>query len=508
MKKLLLLIVWLLGIASFPLFAQEQTHNSPWCENRIYDIKGLSDIKKGQTAEYSMTRAKDKYLGPISFKSINFSLIRNNRILQKTNTDFFSFTPTEIGNYTLQVESIDNENCYNKIKKTINVHEKIILYLGKESSDLQPEFDEGFQKYDTLFKKTIIKEKKIFGEDELFWQISENISYIKNSSTIIINTSNFDSLFQVLGNINKTDTLNLNKKDIYLITDLNKHFLKRILAKYMNIIGIEKIYTVNEKDFFSTLSKLSFNKKLEEDQTITTFSLAFQETPKYILISYIIDNLIYNWFPVDLIWILLILCIATLIISIFRQVIWFSIFGIYSPLLFGLAMAMINIKLCLILLAIGILAKALTHLLSKKIYLLFNAKLSVLVVLYFLLSIIVLGLDKILNTNIINLDIFNNSFIIFPIMFIIIVTDKVFNEWFKIFSIGWWLSFAEFLIVSFSVFGLLNRWWMKHILLSYPESILIVLLLHIIIGRFTGLQLLEYFRFMPLIKKHFDKEEE
>ncbi len=508
MKRISLIIIWFLGTIIFPIFAQEQVHNSPWCENRTYDIKWLSDIKEGQTAEYSMIRAQDKYLGPISFKSINFSLKRNNKTIQKTNTDFFSFTPTEWGKYTLHVESIDNENCYNKITKDINVHKKIVLYIGKESNDLQSEFDDNFQKYDTLFKKVIIKEKKIFWEDELFWQISENIPFIKNSSTIIINTNNFDSLFQVLGNINKTENVSLNKKNIYLITDLNKHFLKRVLAKYMNIIGVEKVYTVNDKDFFSIISKLSFNKNLEEDKSITTFSLSFQETPKYILISYLIDNLIYNWFPVDLIGILLILCIATLIISIFRQVIGFSVFGIYSPLLFWLAMGILNIKLSLFFLAIGILAKFLTNILNKKIYLLFNAKLSVLVVLYFLLTIIVLGLDKILNTNIINLDFFNNGFIIFPIMFIIIVTDKVFNEGFKVLSLGWRISFAEFIIVSFSVFGLLNRWWLKHILLSYPESILLVLILHIIIGRFTGLQLLEYLRFMPLIKKHFDSEEE
>jgi hypothetical protein len=62
----------------------------------------------------------------------------------------------------------------------------------------------------------------------------------------------------------------------------------------MNIIGVEKVYTVNDKDFFSIISKLSFNKNLEEDKSITTFSLSFQETPKYILISYLIDNLIYS----------------------------------------------------------------------------------------------------------------------------------------------------------------------------------------------------------------------
>lgn len=508
MKKLIFLIATLLWLFSFPIFAQETTHNAAWCENRIYDIKWFFDIKKWQNAEYSMIWAKDKYLGPISFKSIKFTLNKNNKIISKNNSDFYSFTPTELGTYTLQVEAIDNQNCYSKISKTINVYEKILLYLWKDNEDFKVGFDDNFKKSNTLFKKVIIKEKKLFGEDELISQVSENSSYIKNSSIIIINISNFDSFFQVLWGINKTENLNLNKKDIYLITDLNKHFLKRIVAKYLNTVGLEKIYTISDDDFFNILSKLSFNKQIKNDPLITTFSLSFQEAPKYILISYLIDNLIYNWFPIDLIGMLLILCIATLIISIFRQVIWFSVFGIYSPLLFGLAMAILNIKLSLLLLAIWILAKVLTHLLNKKIYLLFNTKLSVLVVLYFLLSIAVLGLDKILHTNIINLDVFNNGFIIFPIMFIVIVTDKVFNEWFKIFSLGRWISFAEFLIVSFCVFWLINRWWLKHILLSYPESILIVLLLHIIIGRFTGLQLLEYFRFMPLIKKHFDSEEE
>jgi hypothetical protein len=395
-----------------------------------------------------------------------------------------------------------------RIQKTVNVHEDIVLYLGKETEDIQAEFDDNFSKNNTLFKKILLKEKKIFWEDELFAQISQNSNYIKNSSKIIINTDNFDSLFQILGNINKTDTLNLNKKDIYVITDVNKHFLKRIIAKHLNIIGIEKIYTANEKDLFNIISKLSFNKDIKWDQAITIFSLSFEETPKYILVSYLIDNLIYNWFPVDLIGIFLVLCIATLVISIFRQIIWFSVFGIYSPLLFGLTMAILDIQLSLILLWIGILAKALTNILNKKIYLLFNAKLSLLVVLYFLLIIIVLALDKIFSTNIINIELFNNWFIIFPIMFIIIVTDKVFNEWFKYFSRGRRISFVEFMIVSFSVFWLLTRWLIKHTLLSYPEIILLVLLLHIIIGRFTGLQLLEYLRFMPLIKRHFDNEEE
>ncbi len=505
MKKRLSLAIISLIFTIFPAFAQEQ---NIWCENRVYEIKWLSDIKKWQSSEYSIIRAENKYLWSISFKSINTVLKKNDRTIQRSNSDFFLFTPNELGTYTLNIDIVDQENCSSKITKEINVHDKIILYLWKENPDLHSDFDENFQKHNTLFKKSILKEKVLFGEEDFTNQITENIPYIKNSSTIIINSNNFDSLFQILWNINKSENLNLDKKDIYITTDLNKYFLKRTLAKYMNIIWIHKIQTINEKDLFWLVSKLSFNKELEEDQSINSFSLLFQETPKYLIISYLVDNLIYQWFPIDLIWILLILCIATLVISVFRQVIWFSVFGIYSPLLFGVAMAMLGIKLSLFFLAIGVLAKLITDILSKKIYLLFNAKLSILVVFYFLFTIVVIGLDKILNINLINLDFLNNSLVIFPIIFIIIVTDKVFSAGFKVLSLGRWFSLLEFMLVGGSVYLLLNWWWLKHWLLSYPEIILIILFLHVIIGRFTWLQLLEHFRFMPLIRRQLDNEEE
>ncbi|MDO4714179.1 MAG: 7TM domain-containing protein [bacterium] len=57
-------------------------------------------------------------------------------------------------------------------------------------------------------------------------------------------------------------------------------------------------------------------------------------------------------------------------------------------------------------------------------------------------------------------------------------------------------------------YGILEWSWISTTLLSYPELLLAILLINIIIGRFSGLQLLELIRFMPLIKKHLDQEEE
>jgi len=394
------------------------------------------------------------------------------------------------------------ENC-----KT-SYYKSSITYLWTENEWLSLGFSENFEKHQIFFNPIILEDRKTFSEEEFTNKINWALDDIKQSNTIIINANNFDGIFQILGKVNENGNIGLKGKTIYLITDINKSFLKRTLAKYIKLIGVEKIYTLPQDELLNFMTALSFEKKITDQTYITNFSLTFQESPKLLLISYLIDNLISNWFPIDLIAILLLLSVGALVVSIFRQVIGFSSFGIYSPILFALSIAALGIPISMWLLLIWAISKIITNFFCKKIYLLHNAKTTMLIILYFLLMITTVSLASIFKTNLIDIDIFTTVFSLFPIVFIIIVTDKVFNEGFKIFNWGWVLSFGEFMVISFVVRWLLNRIWLKHLLLSYPEIIILILILNIFIGRFTGLQFLEYFRFMPMISRHLDGEEE
>jgi hypothetical protein len=87
-------------------------------------------------------------------------------------------------------------------------------------------------------------------------------------------------------------------------------------------------------------------------------------------------------------------------------------------------------------------------------------------------------------------------------------SDKIFTEQFKLHKKSGWIALAEFSCIS-----LLSRWMLsisffRTFMLSYPESLFVVIIALLIVGRFTGLQLFELIRFMPLIKKHLEDEEE
>jgi hypothetical protein len=145
-----------------------------------------------------------------------------------------------------------------------------------------------------LLQEIFISENKNFSEEEILSKITDNIADIQSTKTLIINTSKFDVLLQLFGKVQSSDNLNLKDKTIYLVTDSNKFFLKRMLAKYIKPIEITKIYTLSEDKLLNFLSTLSLGKITNQEPYITPFSLSFHETPKYLPISYLVDHLIYQ----------------------------------------------------------------------------------------------------------------------------------------------------------------------------------------------------------------------
>ncbi|MEI7918703.1 MAG: hypothetical protein WCH65_00360 [bacterium] len=127
-----------------------------------------------------------------------------------------------------------------------------------------------------MLQEIFISDMNSFSEDEIFTKIEDNLDTIQASDTIIINTPKFDVLLQILGKLHTTDNLNLNNKKIYLVTNSNKFFLKRMLAKYVRPIDITTIYTLSEDKLLNFLSTLSLGKMTTHEEYITPFSLSFQ----------------------------------------------------------------------------------------------------------------------------------------------------------------------------------------------------------------------------------------
>lgn len=500
-KYLIIILILIFWVFSFS-YSQNISNSFQSQCNTWYQIQWLENIKINQISQYSLIKLQWSYN---SWLKISYKLMKGDKKIDEFKWEDYTYNFKTDWKYSLEVKIVDWK-CEYTIQKEINVYKKLILYIWTKLDEFDLWFDENFKKHSILFYKIILSDKKFFFEDEAFSKISENINYFKESDYLVLNNSNFDQIFQIVSNISKTQKLDLDKKSIFVSTDVNQNFMKRLLAKYVKTLFIDKIYILNNDYFLQFFWDISFDKDITSQKYIKPFQISFSNVPKYYIVSYFIDNLISNWFPVTLLWLFLVLALSALVISIFRQMIWFSIFGIYSPLLFAIAMSVLWIKFSLISFLIAFISTVFTRFFTKKIYLLYSAKTSILIIVYFIITILFLGFDKLSWLNIIDFQIFNNTLIIFPIMYLILVWDKVFPEWFKFFSKWRIFSFIEFFIVSIVIYFLI--WWnnLNYFLLSYPEIIILILWVNVLVWRFTWLQLLEYFRFIPLLKK-WDEEE-
>lgn len=486
-------LISLIGIAS----AQQN------CIKDRFDIKWDREITTNQVSEYTVS----DNLWTIKTKDINakYTLWKWDKKIKSEQGEKFFFNFEDEGEYILK-SSFSIEGCKYELEKRLEIFYKSIIYIWYDLKEFEIWYESNFKNNAILFNKVLVS-NNIFSEDEIKNKILEKQNAIKNAGTILINNKETDTIFQVLSKLSKSENLNLANKEIFVINNTNKHFMKRILSKYIVLIDNQSTYLINDDHILNILSDLSFGRDVVEESLIEVFPLSFQKTSGWLLLSYLIDNLIANDFPINLIWLLLTLTVATLFITAFRQIVWFSVFGTFSPLLFGLSISVLWTQASIIFFLIAFIATVITRMITKKFYLLNSAKISLLITIYFMTILVVLWLDKSLWFNMIDLQIFNNAFSIFPIIFLILVTDKVFNEWFKIFSKWWLISLAEFILVSIFVYITISSTRIRLVLLSYPELIILILILIMIVWRFTWLQVLEYFRFMPLLKWEGDEEE-
>lgn len=337
-------------------------------------------------------------------------------------------------------------------------------------------------------------------------QYAETPIPFASADLVIINDKEFQSLLEKYLLIKQASTTPI-EKQIIIITESNTRLLKRRLAQYAHSLTNDRISIIAPSHLMNLLSDLALGKDYQDEPYSIQFSWEFKDTPKRMIISYMVDEVLKTGFPVQILGLLLSLSVLALAISFSRQIVGLGVFGVYQPLFFALIASMIGIKLALLLLGIAIISSAIIKGLSQRFYLLQSSKISLLITVFLIGLLAAVTGSQRLGFSLINKEMLFTMRFIFPLVLIILVADKSFAH-FKIWTKGWRISTIELLLVSALSYGILEWNLVSNLLLSYPELLLLVLLLNLIIGRFSGLQMLELIRFMPLIKRHLDQEEE
>lgn len=210
--------------------------------------------------------------------------------------------------------------------------------------------------------------------------------------------------------------------------------------------------------------------------------------------SFGLNFLVNRGVPINNIILILMLPVIATLLAFARQVIGIKAFGLITPAMTTLTFLVMGLRYGLAVFVVVLLSGTLTRMLLRRLRLLYLPRMALVLTSASLAILVLLGFGVVAEQAA------TLSFSIFPILILTILAEEFIAVQFKsgartaLTTTGWTLclSILCYYIVSWQL--------LRTFLLSYPEIILMAIPINIILGRFTGLRLVEYFRFRKLLR--------
>ncbi|OGY78781.1 MAG: hypothetical protein A3B74_03255 [Candidatus Kerfeldbacteria bacterium RIFCSPHIGHO2_02_FULL_42_14] len=295
--------------------------------------------------------------------------------------------------------------------------------------------------------------------------------------------------------------INWKQKTILAITK-SKSSTARIAQSTFNLLKPARIILTNEEALFPALSAGTTDKILASIQTtgidytiINEYSQrALEKLSPLNSMSYLLNFLINQGLEQQKLLLILMLPVIATIISIARQIIGIKAFGLYIPSIIALTFVVTSIKFGLIIFIILFVTGTLTRIVAKKLRLLYLPRMAIVLT---IVSLSILGMfvvAALMNKS----GFFTIS--IFPILIMTILTERFVESQIEKGTRTAIKLTSESLVLSIISYYIVTWEKLQNTILAYPEVILLAIVLNLILGRFTGLRLTEYLRFLNLIK--------
>ncbi|MEM8568263.1 MAG: 7TM domain-containing protein, partial [Bacteroidota bacterium] len=205
----------------------------------------------------------------------------------------------------------------------------------------------------------------------------------------------------------------------------------------------------------------------------------------------IIDN---GEVPVGMIMVLLLLPLGTLLMGIFKNIIGLQTFGVFLPILIGLAFINTGLLPGLILFTSIVLIVALIHFPLEKWGIQYNAKIAL--ILTAVVVICLFSIKLLHETHWYS----SKSALFFPIIMVSIVCERFAK---KIDEEGLFEALKLYmatLVVTLILYFILSTTVIQNFIITFPEIIFSLAGFNLLLGKWIGLRLSEYYRFQNVVR--------
>lgn len=213
-------------------------------------------------------------------------------------------------------------------------------------------------------------------------------------------------------------------------------------------------------------------------------------------VSYGINYLINQGVSQDTLFLLLVLPIVATLIAFARQVVGVQAFGIYVPSIITLAFVITQLKYGLLIFLVLLATATLARIGMRYLRLLYLPRMAIVLTIVALAIFIMFAVAAYFK---------QSGFLsisIFPILVMVILTEKFVEAQIEQGNKAAVILTIETLALAVISYLIITWDTVATLILAYPEIIIgLTIIINIILGRFSGLRVLEYFRFRKLLKQ-------
>jgi len=374
----------------------------------------------------------------------------------------------------------------------------MILYIGTETKGISDD------ELNAVFRSKSVLLRNIITDADFHVEQYPNMwTYINSADTIVFGYPDIIGLFADIEKLQRIKEINFSQKKIYIISPYSHAFLSKVLAASLAKVGIEHVALISDEQFHSLLSRWSFS----DDRSYTLGEeLSYEKSEFSFSLGSFLEYLSYSGVSYQFLGFLLSLSVVALLFNILKQVVGVYVFRIYYPIILAIILSQSGVSFSMVFVVVAFLSLVVVGAITRRIHLLFNAKRALLVSVYVLFAFLALGLDNYFNTGLFRVTDLDNPTMIVAIFAILLIVEKFYEEADPIISYRGLLDILQYIFMAGLAYLVLNHQPLQYFLITYPDMIFLVVILNLLVGRYTGLQLLEYVRFTPILRNLNEEE--
>lgn len=352
-------------------------------------------------------------------------------------------------------------------------------------------------------------QSSFLSEEILAKKLNEISELVTTTETIIIWTESGNGTNALIRFLQKENAnVFQNTSIIYVAEEFNN--IQRIKRQYQQLKSKE-IIVVRES---ALLAPFLDSNSIEEYKTQLTKSgyeyividEGSSEIKPWRILSAALNYLTEKGIPDNILLLIILLPVIATVIAFLKQIIGVSTLGLYTPAIITLTFLILGLKFGLILLFFLSVVSSLTHRILKRFRMLYIPKMAILITVVSLAIFILFSFAIYLNI----LEPEFVSLAIFPTVVMGTLIEKVVNaqsgksfkkSLFTIIEVSFVSIFAYFIAGgSIDLFVTTIRFTaIKDFISNYPETIFAILVINVLLGKWTGLRLTEYMNFRDVL---------